>query len=646
MRLRLMIAAVSLAALVAPALAGQVKVRLLATTDIHMNLVDYDFIRDEADETIGLNRTAALISEARLENPNTLLFDNGDLLQGAPMGDVAARVKTEWPGDLHPAYVAMNLMGYDASVAGNHEFNFGLEVLEKAAKGPNFPMLAGNVYWLKDGKPGETILPASILVEKTFKDSDGKDVIVKVGVIGVLTPQIMEWDKDKLEGKVTTGDGVEAVEREIPKLKDQGADLIVVLAHAGLSAQPRQGMDENFAAYLTGVRGVDAVITGHSHRVFPGPDYATFPGADLERGTLNGTPVNMAGSFGSHLGVIDLTLEEKDGKWVVMDARSEARPVAPRGEGEARARLPADARITEALKPWIDATLAYIRAPIGEATGPFQTYLTLLGDTAALRLVADAQSEYAQRLVKGTAYEGLPMLSAIAPFRVGGRPGPDYYTDVSAGPIAIKNAADLYIYPNMLTLVKLTGKEVREYIEKSARLFNQIDPAKTGPQPLIAPMPAYNFDVLFGATYTIDVTKPSRYGRDAAPERPEIFRVSDIMVHGKPLDENADYLIVTNNYRSNGGGDFPRMDGSSTVMIAPDPNRDVLINYIKAKGEVTPDNTPVWTFAPVPAGPDGPPEITIEIGPAGAATAAADKRLTKTGTTETGFDVYRVNLSE
>ncbi len=249
--------------------------------------------------------------------------------------------------------------------------------------------------------------------------------------------------------------------------------------------------------------------------------------------------------------------------------------------------------------------------------------------------------------MKGTPYEGLPILSAAAPFRAGGRPGPDNYTDVKAGPIAIKDAADLYIYPNVLTVVKLTGAEVREYLEKSARLFNRIDPGAQGPQPLIGNMPAYNFDVLFGATYAIDVTQPSRYGREATPENPDAHRISDVLVHGKPLDDAAEYLIVTNNYRSNGGGDFPRMDGSAVVVTAPDPNRDVLIAHIREKGAVAPDDAPVWRFVPVPTGPNGEaPDIRIEIGPGGRERAAADPRLTKIETNERGFDVYRVNLAK
>lgn len=640
---RLAVLTAALLAGVSAAAATELKLRILATTDIHMNLVDYDFVRDRPDETIGLNRTAALIAEARGENPNNILVDAGDLLQGSPMGDVVARVKPLKDGEIHPAYLAMNILKYDAAAIGNHEFNYGLELLERAQIGRDFPILAANAYRLNaDGTPGETLFPPSVLLERSFKDESGAERLVKIGVIGVLPPQIMRWDKDKLDGKITTSDAVEAVQRETPKLKAQGADVIVVVSHAGISNAPREGGDENFSAYLAAIDGVDAVVTGHSHRVFPGKDYDNLANADLKKGTLDGKPYVMAGSFGSHLGVIDITLDDASGKWAVMDGRAEARPVAEKDDtGEMKARLPADAAVTAALQPWTEATLAYIRAPIGEAKAPFNTYLTLMGNTEALRLVADAQTLYAEKLVKGTPFEGLPILSAIAPFRVGGRPGPDYYTDVKAGPVAIKDAADLYFYPNMLTIVKLKGSDVREYLEKSARLFNRIDPAKDGPQPLIGAMPAYNFDILFGLTYAIDVAQPSRYGRGPEVENPDAHRIGDILYKGQKLDDDQDYLIVTNNYRANGGGEFPLMDGSAIALEAPDTNRDVLIDYIRATGELTPDNTPVWRFAPVP----GTPDIRVEIGPAGAEVVASDKRLTKLETTETGFDVYRVDLS-
>jgi len=635
--------AVALAvALPTAAPAAELHLRILATTDLHMNLVDYDFIRDRADETIGLDRVAALIEEARAQNPNAILVDAGDLLQGSPMGDVVARDLAK--GDrMHPAYAIMNALHYDAGAVGNHDFNFGLDFLERAQKGRDFPLLAANVYRANpDGSRGGTLFPASILLVRRFKDSAGAERDVKIGVIGVLPPQIMTWDRDKLSGKLVTGDAVEAVAREIPGLEAQGADVIVAIAHGGLSAAPQAGGDENFAAYLAPLEGVDAIVSGHSHRVFPGKDYDGFPGANLADGTIDGKPVVMAGAYGSHLGVIDLTLDDSGGRWAIADGKSEARPVAPRGEGKPNARLPADPAIDALAAPWRDETLSYVRAPIGEAETPINTYLALLGDTAALRLVADAQLAAAQEIVKGTPYEGLPILSAAAPFRVGGRPGPDHYTDIKAGPIAIKDAADLYIYPNILTIVRLKGSDVREYLEKAARLFNRIDPSRTEPQNLVGDMPAYNFDVLFGLTYQIDVTQPARYGRGPTIDDPNARRVSDIRYRGEVLKDEQDYLIVTNNYRANGGGEFPRMDGSAIVLAGEEPNRDVLISYIRGKRLIAPDATPVWRFAPM----HGAPDVRIEIGPGGAAAAASDPRLSKVGSNAAGFDIYRVRLPQ
>ena len=633
--------AAALAALAAPASAqSAIELRILATSDIHMALVDYDYTLDRPDPGTGLNRVAALIAEARAEKANTLLVDNGDLIQGGPMGDVAARDLK--PGEMHPVILAMNPLRYDAAVLGNHEFNFGLDFARRAYEGATFPVLAGNVLTLDAaGQPGAPLFPAEVLLKRTLTDQAGNAHTVDVGVVGVLTPQIMIWDKEKLTGRVTTVDQVAVATSAARSLRAAGADVVVVLSHGGLSAQPYAEGQENAAAQLATIPDVDAVVSGHSHRVFPGPDYENFPNADLAAGTVAGTPVVMPGAYGSHLGVIDLVLEGAGDAWRVVAGKAEARPVEVReGDAPARPRLEADAAVTAALATWHERTLTYIREPIGTLAAPVSTYRVLLGDTSALGLVAAAQTAYARDLVKGTPHEGLPILSAAAPFRAGGRPGPDNYTALAAGPLAIKNVADLYQYPNVLTVVKLTGAEVREYLEKSARIFNTIDPAKAEPQPLIAPQPAYNFDVLFGLTYTIDVTQPSRYGREATPENPDARRIRDVMIDGAPLDDAASYLVVTNNYRANGGGAFPGLDGSKTVLTAPDLNRDAVIRWVLAQGTVTPVTTPVWRFAPVA----GTPDIRIEIGPGGRAEIAADPRLALVGTTERGFDEYRVNL--
>ena len=201
------------------------------------------------------------------------------------------------------------------------------------------------------------------------------------------------------------------------------------------------------------------------------------------------------------------------------------------------------------------------------------------------------------------ALRALPVLSAAAPFKSGGRGGPDYYTDVSPGPIAIKDVADLYLYPNTVRAVRITGAQVREWLERSAGVFNRIDPAVTAEQPLIDPsFPAFNFDMMEGVTYRIDVTQPSRYDADGKLADPGAHRILDLARDGQPVRDDDVFLVATNNYRAGGGGNFPGADGTTVVLDAPDTNRDVLLRYIVARKVVDPTADRNWSLAPLPPG--------------------------------------------
>ena len=266
----------------------------------------------------------------------------------------------------------------------------------------------------------------------------------------------------------------------VPELRSQGADIVVALCHSGLSAEPRQGLEENAAWYLTEVPGIDAVITGHQHKVFPGPDFVGLPAANSAKGTIHGVPVVMPGFWGSHLGVIDLTLTDEGGKWSVADSAVAVRPIYETKDKQRVALANSDPAIVAALSADHEATLAYVRQPVGETTAPINSYFALVQDDPSIQIVTNAQVWYVKRLLQGTEYESMPILSAGAPFKAGGRGGAEYYTDIPAGKIAIRNAADLYLYPNTVRAVVLTGAQVREWLEASAGAFNRIDPERHG----------------------------------------------------------------------------------------------------------------------------------------------------------------------
>lgn len=625
---------------------GVVRLRLLGTSDLHASILAYDYYRDREDPSQGFARVASLIRLARQEAPNALFFDNGDTIQGNPLGDYVARERGLKAGEAHPIHAALAKLGVAAGALGNHEFNYGLDFLRRSLGGAQFPVLSANVF-LADGDTDSSndkpaFEPYRILPVKVKFESGG-DTEIKVGVTSFVPPQIMAWDQANLAGKVTTRDIVASAKAIVPEIRAKGADIVVALAHTGLSFAPAAEMDENAGVALTTVPGIDAIITGHAHGVFPGPAFANQPGVDLAKGTINGVPVVMPGFWGSHLGVIDLTLKRDGAVWKVADTAAQVRPIAERKDGKLVATVASDPEVEAVAKTVHEETLAYIRKPVGEATAPINSFFALVQDDPSIQIVTNAQTWYVAKLLKGTAREGMPILSAGAPFKAGGRAGVENYTDVPAGPLAIKNAADLYLYPNTLRAVELTGAQVAEWLEMSAGAFNRIDPAKTEEQSLLNPdFPSYNYDVIDGVTYRIDVSKPARYGADGKLVAADSHRIVDLQYQGKPIDPAAKFVVVTNNYRAGGGGKFPGLDGTNIIIEAPDENRTVLINYIFEQKTINPSADGNWGFAPI----GGNPVVTFPSTPKAQSILPKDGRIVYVGEAADGFAKYAVKFSK
>ncbi len=620
-------------AIVSPRLA----LRLMCVTDLHANLYPYDYFRDRPDESVGLAQTASLIGQARRESTNSLLFDNGDILQGTPLGDLAAAELASDATARHPVIVAMNTLDYAAATLGNHEFNYGLDVLERAYAAANFPVACCNVR-RADGKPW---FPTSIVVERSCADDGGNTRPLKVGVIGLAPPQIARWDDAHVAGKLEIANIVEAARAEVAALR-QRADVIVALCHSGVSRLASTPGEENAALDLARVEGIDALFLGHQHLLFPGKDFADVAGLDATRGTIRDKPAVMAGFWGSHLGVIDLTLERTEGGWRVVGAHAEARPIARRDEtGAAVALAPSDPAVLEAARQAHLRTLDYVRAPVGALAKPLHSYLAMISDDPTVQLVNDAQRAYVAPLAAARAdLAGLPILSASAPFKCGGSSGPDYYTDIAPGPIAIKDIADLYPYPNSLRVLKVDGATVREWLERSVSVFCRVDSDKLDEQPLLSPnFACYNFDVIDGVDYVIDLTQPARYDNSGALIAPGARRIRDLSFAGAPLDPNRMFLVVTNSYRASGGGYFPGCDGRSVAIEAPDANRDILLRYVAAAKEPEAKSDGNWRLAPFP----GSVIATFLTSPKAAALPAPPNlRLTPIGMASGGFLKIRV----
>jgi 2',3'-cyclic-nucleotide 2'-phosphodiesterase/3'-nucleotidase len=625
--------------------AATVDLRILETSDLHSNMMDFDYYKDTSTEKFGLVRTASLINAARGETVNSVLVDNGDLIQGSPLGDYMA-AKGLKKGDIHPVYKALNTLDYAVGNLGNHEFNYGLDYLHMALSGAKFPYVNANIIDAKTNKP---LFTPYVIKETTVKDKDGKEQTLRIGYIGFVPPQIMTWDKTNLEGKVTVQDITETARHYVPEMRKQGADLVVVIAHSGLSSDPYHAMAENSVYYLSEVPGVDAILFGHAHAVFPGKDFANIKGVDLEKGTLNGIPAVMPGMWGDHLGVVDLVLNNDSGAWKVTSSKAQARPIYD--SVAKKALVPEDAKLVEVLKHDHDATREFVSKPIGKSSDNMYSYLALVQDDPTVQVVNNAQLAYVEKYIQGDPdLANLPVLSAAAPFKVGGRKNdPASFVEVEKGQLTFRNAADLYLYPNTLVVVKATGKEVKEWLECSAGQFNQIDVNSTKPQSLINwdGFRTYNFDVIDGVDYQIDVSQPARYDGECQMVNAKAERIKGLTFKGKPIDPNATFLVATNNYRAY-GGKFAGTGDSHIAFASPDENRSVLANWITASKEIHPAADNNWRLAPIHS--NQKLDIRFETSPGDKAAAFIKEKgqypMKNVGNDEIGFAIYQLDLGK
>jgi len=640
------VAILAILAACSPAADSTVQLRILETSDIHMHVVDYDYFQDQSSVTVGLARTAALLEVARAEVTNSILVDNGDLLQGNPLGDFVARHKQLGDGDIHPVYKAMNLLDYTVGNIGNHEFNYGLDFLAQSIAGANFPYICANVFHDDGDDDASNDVPyfdQYIIVDRRLTADDGSEHNIRIGFIGFVPPQIMQWDLSNLQGRVVAHDIVDTATAIVPKMKAEGADIVIAIAHSGLSTTERRGMAENVSNHLSTVPNIDAIMFGHSHRVFPSEDYADIENVDLAKGTINGVPATMPGFWGSHLGIVDLQLSvQADGTWAVLDGVGATRPIYTRENGELIALVEPLKEIMDAVREEHEATVAYVRTGVGEITAPINSFFALVQDDPSIQVVTDAQKRYVERLIEGTEYDGMPVLSASAPFKTGGRGGADYFTDIAAGEIALQHIADLYLYPNTLRAVTMSGAQVREWLEMSAGLFNQIDPNEASEQELLNPrFSNFNFDVIDGVTYRIDVTQPPRYDTDGNLLDKDSHRIVNLGFDGKAIDLKQVFVVATNNYRAGGGGSFPGMDGSNIIIEAPDTNRDVLANYIFELQTLDPTADGNWSFAPI----SGDIFVVFSSSLKAQQSLTANSLIEHIGIDENGFGKYRIQFS-
>jgi len=579
---------------VPPCAVPKASFRIIATSDLHMHLNAYDYYADRPCQDKGLALAAPMIAKARAEIAGSILVDNGDFLQGSPLGDYVAHQQIT----PNPMIAAMNQLQYDAVNLGNHEFSHGLGYLTAALAEARFPCLSANTFRAA-ARERTPFLPPYSIVQKTVLDDRGQRHAIRIGVIGVLPPQTAIWDQQSIGGKLRIGGMASTIARILPKIRREEADIVLALAHCGIGEVNAADDAENAALAIAQLDGIDAVILGHAHLTFPGPAYPNAAQVDAIKGTLAGKPAVMPGVYGSHIGIIDLSLERREGRWQVTQHRTEARRVTPNPDKPKAAEGLGDredAAIAQLSAPSHKATLTWARRPIGRIGSTIHSYFAAVSDSPTVALVNAAQAHYARRRLADTAFADLPVLSASAPYKAGGRSGPFNYSFCASGDMRLRHAADLCVHPNTVVGLHLSGAEIFAWLEHSTRFFNQIRPGDQPDQPLLnRDMPCFQFDTILGLTYEIDLAAAG-----AAAGQP---RIINARFQGQPLAPKQMFILATTSYRSSGSGGFFNADERRIVLAGHSTSRDILIDYVKsgaAADFAAPHHRPGWHFAPQP----------------------------------------------
>lgn len=598
--------------------ARQVHLRVLATSDLHMHLMPFDYARNRASVEVGLARTAGLIAAARAGARNAVLLDNGDFLQGSPMADLAA----QHADTVNPAVAAMNALGYDAAALGNHEFNYGLPLLERAAAAAGFPVLAANAAVALGAAPrGDRPLVAPwAILRRQVTDLAGRQVELRLGVIGLVPPQVAVWDRDHVAGRVWFRDMVEAAAARVPELREAGADVVVALAHTGIGDAAWSAGMENAAVPLARVPGIDALVLGHAHLVFPSARFAGWHGVDAANGLVGGKPAVMPGAFGSHLGVMDLLLQPDGAGWRVAASSVTAQPIARRrGSGRLVARAPVAPVVLQVADAAHRCTRAWVARPLGRSGQRLSSHFALVADTAAFRLVAGAKAAFVRAALRGTGWDGVPVLGSASPFKTGGRAGVRAFTDIPPGMLTARHVSDLYPFPNGLRAVQVTGAGLRAWLETSAALYRQVAPGDAD-VPLFGPdAPGYTLNLIAGVAFEIRAGQPPGN------------RIGGLSYRGRAVADGDAFIVATSSYRA--AISAPQ----APVVLSDDmPVAQVLARHVAAGGASRIDMAGGWRLR-LPTGA----RVTFDTAPA-ARAGAGGPEAQDLGLTPAGFRRFRL----
>jgi len=517
----------------------RVHIIILGTTDLHGNLFPLDYYTNKPDNR-GLAKVATVIRQTRKETANVMLIDSGDTIQGTPL-EYYHNKNNNTPPD--PMMLAMNALGFDSMTVGNHEYNFGLNVLEKARGEAKFPWLSANTYNKGTDEPHYT--------PYIIKEIAG----VRIGVLGLTTPGIPNWENAPNYAGLEFREPVSEARKWVPILRNkERADVVVIAMHMGLEADlstgeinPGQVSNENRAiAIAKEVPGVDLIFMGHTHR-------------DVPSLTINGVQLIQANFWGRHLARVDLYLENPEGRWQIV---ARAARTIPMDE-----HVNADAELLKIGEPYDRETQAWLSRPIGESANDLSAADARFRDTAILDLIQSVQLD-----------AGKADVSMAAVFNPDAR--------IARGPVTVRDIAGLYVYENTLVVLEVTGQQLKDALEHSARYFRPYEAGKSPAELVDEKIPSYNFDIAQGVSYDLDLTKP--FGQ----------RIQNLKFHGQPLAPGQKLRLATNNYRVNGGGGYTMYKDAPVVYRSSQEIREMIIEWVERHKTIPaePDNN--WRIVP------------------------------------------------
>ncbi len=577
--------------------------RLIVTSDLHMQLTDFDYCLDRSAGAQSMAHLGPVIRSLRDEHPHALLVDLGDLLQGNPLSDHIAAAGHA--GRDHPMVRAMNRLRYDVVVPGNHDFDYGLHFTRSTLSALTARIVCCNLRPLDEG-----CAPAPfVIIEREVQAHDETRHRLRIALIGFTTPALSSIE-------VAVDDILDAARTILPAVQRERPDLTVALCHSGISASPQsQGM-ENAAVPLAALAGIDVVLAGHTHQTFPDPEHpVAAAGIDTDKGTLHGKPAMIPGSYAANVGCMDLTLDRGgQGGWHVVDHT--ARFVPP--SETPCAQLQKDVAALHA------ATRAAMAAPVGRTEAPLHSWFEALGADLTLPVVAAALRAAMAKVIDP---DGPPVLVAVPSMRAGGQAMQSDFLHIPAGPILKRHVAALVPFDDPLCVVSRRGWQIRDWLEFAARRFRQVPQESQGHPLLDHAQPGYHMDSFFGLTYRIDLSVPPLFHDDGTPARSGPGRIRDLRHIGRSFEDDDLFLVVTNTYRARGGGAIRPLPEQDIVHTAKEGARGALDSYFRANPQIVPASCPVWSFTPMPgtsvtfetaaAACDRLPEGVRPVGPAG-----------------------------